>query len=184
MSEQRRTDQRETGQRETGQQETAQQRTEEHAAPGAGGGDLSRVRGKAPVAQVLCAALGLVLLALGVIGLAQLGVDDMGGTPAGAQGAVWGLGGSPLLNLAHTGLGVLLLLASTRNNGARVAGMVGGLIFTGLLAYDVVALIVRAPGDPFGSRAGTLVVHAVALLATALIASLAGRAAPAHQRGR
>ncbi|WP_219994227.1 DUF4383 domain-containing protein [Actinokineospora spheciospongiae] len=141
-------------------------------------GDGRHERAAAPrsPARWLCAALGAVLLVLGVVGLVQSGLDGFASTPAStAEGTVGGLGGSTLLNLVHIGLGLLALLAALRK-AARIAGLFGCLVFTALLAYDIVALIDNAPGEPAGVHTPILVVHGVGLLASIAIAWLEGRA--------
>lgn len=121
------------------------------------------------VARLACTALGLALLVIGIVGFAQSGLGGWGNTPAGTvEGTAGGLGGSTLLNVVHIILGALALLAALRN-GVRLAALFGILAFTGLLAYDVVALIANDAGDPLGPRWPALVVHGVALVVSLVL---------------
>lgn len=122
--------------------------------------------------RVLCAVVGIGLLALGVIGLARTGLGGLESSPEGVAPQTDAfLGGSGLMNLVHIGLGGLALLAALRG-GARLAGLFGILAFLGLLAYDVVALIADDPDDPLGSRWLSPVVHGLCLAASAAVVAL------------
>ncbi|WP_156755194.1 DUF4383 domain-containing protein [Actinokineospora pegani] len=124
-------------------------------------------------AQVVCATLGTVLLAVGVMGLISRGVDGFGDLTGRT---VLGLGGSPLLNSAHVVAGLVALVLARRALGAEIAGLVGGLTFLGFTVYDSVALINGAPGDPLSIQWPGLVLHSAALAASVLMVVLAGRA--------
>ncbi|MGX7828552.1 DUF4383 domain-containing protein [Actinokineospora sp. 24-640] len=125
------------------------------------------------VARLTCAAVGLALLVIGIVGFAQSGLGGWGNTPAGTvEGTAGGLGGSTLLNVVHMILGALALFAALRN-GVRLAALFGILAFTGLLAYDIVALIANDAGDPLGPRWPALLVHGIALAVSLLLTRLA-----------
>ena len=128
-------------------------------------------------ARAVCASLGVVLLTAGVLGLVSRGLGGFGDTTGET---VLGFGGSPLLNVAHLVLGLLALGLARRASGARIAGLVGGLTFLGLTAYDVVALVDGTPGEPLSIRWPGLVLHAVALVVSVLVTVLANR--DAHAR--
>ncbi|GAA4440674.1 DUF4383 domain-containing protein [Actinokineospora soli] len=123
-------------------------------------------------ARVVCGVLGVVLLAVGIVGLAQTGLSGFEPSPEGVAGRTDAfIGGSTLLNLVHVFFGALALLAAIRG-GARLAGLLGILAFAGLLAYDVVALIADDPDDPLGSRWPALVLHGIGLIAAIVVVML------------
>lgn len=135
--------------------------------------DRSRARGRAPVAQAVCAAVGVVFLVVGIIGLTQTGFSGFDGHQ---QGTVGGLGGTTLLNLVHTILGGLALIASRTNNGARAASMLGALAFLALTTYGVVSHLDDSPDEPLGLQWPATVLHIAGGLAAVFVVWSAGRA--------
>ncbi|OLR92961.1 DUF4383 domain-containing protein [Actinokineospora bangkokensis] len=127
-------------------------------------------------AQVAAAAVGVVLLVIGVLGLVDTGFSDFGSTPASSDATVVaGLGGSTLLNLAHVVLGAFALLCASGAGRVRLFGLVGSLAFLALTAYDVVSLINGAVGDPLGTHWPALILHVACLVVAGAVVFLSDR---------
>lgn len=138
----------------------------------------TRTRTPGHVQQAICAAIGVVLLVVGVAGLVEGGLGGMTSTPATvADPTVGGLGGSPLLNLWHVVFGVLALLGALRLRTAAIVGTVGSIAFLALTAYDVVALIAGQDGEPLNVRWPALCLHIAVWAAASTIVVLYFRTA-------
>jgi hypothetical protein len=138
----------------------------------------TRTRTPGHVQQAICAAIGVVLLVVGVAGLVQGGLDGMTSTPATvSESTVGGLGGSPLLNLWHLVVGVLALLCSLRLRTTAIVGIVGSIAFLALTAYDIVTLIAGQDGEPLNVRWPALCLHIAVWAAASTIVVLYFRTA-------
>lgn len=120
-------------------------------------------------ARLACLVFALLFLVVGVVGLVQGGWNIPRTVAPDAATTVGGLGGSPLLNLAHLMFGLLALLAVFSARGPELVGTVVSVALVVVIAYDVVALIARQPGEIFGVRWPGLVLHVVGLLALVVV---------------
>src|SRR5438105_4078977 len=106
----------------------------------------TRTRTGANWLRPVVAVLGLVYLALGIAGWLTPETATVGHV---TTGQVVGLfSASVLLNLVHTVVGVLGLLAATGRAGALVYCWVLFVGFLGMTAYGVLATAFSTPEDP------------------------------------
>ncbi|WP_329046565.1 DUF4383 domain-containing protein [Amycolatopsis sp. NBC_01488] len=129
------------------------------------------------------AVLGLLYLALGIAGWLTPGTATVGHV---TTGQVIGLfSASVVLNLVHTVVGVLGLLAATRHAGALIYCWVLFVGFLGMTAYGVLATAFSTPEDPINLNWADNWLHgltAVAGLVLGIAAARAGRAVSARGR--
>lgn len=85
------------------------------------GSRTARVRpeGLQPV-QILSGIVGLIYLAIGIIGFVVTGISDFTGT----DHTLLGFGTNPLHNIVHLGLGALGLIMMVRSASARLFGWI------------------------------------------------------------
>ncbi|MFI7675845.1 DUF4383 domain-containing protein [Actinophytocola sp. NPDC049390] len=96
-------------------------------------------------ARLIVLVLGVVYLALAVIGLAVLGWGSIRESENARLLGVFGL--SRLLIVAHGALGVIAVLAALRR-GASAFAAVATIVFVAMTAFGVVANVVGDVGDP------------------------------------
>lgn len=96
-------------------------------------------------ARLIVLVVGVVYLALAVAGLVLVG---WGGIRESESARFLGLlGVSRLLDIAHTVLGVVAVLAAVRRASSAFAA-VATIVFTAMAAFGVVANVVGDAGDP------------------------------------
>ncbi|WP_024876008.1 DUF4383 domain-containing protein [Saccharomonospora piscinae] len=119
--------------------------------------------------------LGLWYLALGIAGFA------VGGTGMGADvsRSVWLFGTSALLNIGHTGVGVLGLAATRSEATVRAFGWLGFFGFTGIFAYSVLAVTLSPLGNLANMRPGNVWLYAVTALLGLFVCVAPLRGSPA-----
>jgi hypothetical protein len=138
--------------------------------------------GRSRLPRTACAALGVGYVVLGILGLHEGGLGEMG-TDTVPPPSLGGLGGSPLLSYAHLVWGVAALLCALSVGSTQVLGMIGSVAFLGLVTYDVVALIASQPGEVFAVRWPAAVLHGVTwAVAVALYLAADAAKRPPHPR--
>jgi len=129
------------------------------------------------------AVLGLLYLALGIAGWLTPETATVGHV---TTGQVIGLfSSSVVLNLVHTVVGVLGLLAATRHAGALIYCWVLFVGLLGMTAYGVLATAFSTPEDPINLNWADNWLHgltAIAGLVLGIAAARAGRAVSARGR--
>lgn len=109
------------------------------------------------------AVLGLLYLALGIAGWLTPETATVGHV---TSSQVVGLfSASVLLNLVHTAVGVLGLLAATRGAGAIIYCWVLFVGFAGMTAYGVLATAFSTPEDPINVNWADNVLHGLTAVA-------------------
>jgi hypothetical protein len=104
----------------------------------------------------LAAASGLALVALGAIGLAVTGFDDLA-TDSDAN--LLGLEVNPLQNLLHLVTGVAALGLAATLRGARACGWMLAIVYGAVAAYNVIAMNEPAI-DLLGADGAGTILHA------------------------
>jgi hypothetical protein len=94
--------------------------------------------------RLLALLIGLVYLVLGVLGFFAAEPTHMGHD---ATNAVWIFSTSALLNIVHTAVGVLGIVASTKASGAQFYGWGLFVAFTGFTVYGIFAAATSSAGD-------------------------------------
>ncbi|MFF5990592.1 DUF4383 domain-containing protein [Prauserella flavalba] len=92
--------------------------------------------------QVVVGVVALWYLVMGITGFALH--DGMG--PESSR-TVWVFGVSTLLNIMHTAVGVLALIATRKAVTARLFGWASFFAFAGLTAYSILATVLDEWGD-------------------------------------
>ncbi|WP_410673953.1 DUF4383 domain-containing protein [Amycolatopsis sp. cmx-4-68] len=131
------------------------------------------------------AVLGLLYLALGIAGFLTPETAAVGHE---TSRAVWIFSVTPLLNVVHTAVGVLGLLAATRRAGSLIYCWVLFVGFAGMTAYGILATAFVNPEDPININWADNWLHgltAVAGLVLGIVAArTASRAAAARAGGK
>ena len=127
-------------------------------------------------ARLIAAVIGLVYLALGVAGFFTPGTAATGHDTGRT---VWLFSASGVLNIVHTVIGVLGLLAATKLPGALAYCWTLFVGFTGLTAYGVLATAFEPREDPINVNWADNWLHGLtALLALATAVATTRRFAP------
>ncbi|WP_410633023.1 DUF4383 domain-containing protein [Amycolatopsis sp. cmx-4-83] len=120
------------------------------------------------------AVVGLLYLALGVAGFLTPETAAVGHE---TSRAFWIFSLTPLLNLVHSAVGVLGLLAATRRTGAIIYCWVLFVGFAGMTAYGVLATSFSTPEDPINLNWADNGLHGLTALAALVLGIFAARAA-------
>lgn len=107
--------------------------------------------------QATVLLVGLCYLALGLAGFTTKGTG-MGPDPTRT---VWVFGVSALLNIGHTGVGVLGVAAVFHETVARAYGWLSFFAFTGLFAYSILAVTLSSTGNLANVRPANVWLYAV-----------------------
>jgi hypothetical protein len=126
------------------------------------------------------AVVGLLYLALGIAGFLTPETAAVGHE---TSRAVWIFSGTPLLNIVHTGVGVLGLLAATRRTGAIIYCWVLFVGFTGMTAYGILATAFVNPEDPVNLNWADNWLHGLTA-AAGLVLGIAGARAATRAAAR
>lgn len=141
----------------------------------------TRARTGANWLRPVVAVLGLLYLALGIAGWLSPETATVGHV---TTSRVLGLfSASVVLNLVHTVVGVLGLLAVTRRAGALIYCWLLFVGFLGMTAYGVLATAFSTPEDPVNLNWADDVLHgltAIAALVLGIAAARAGHAVSAR----
>ncbi|WP_158890445.1 DUF4383 domain-containing protein [Amycolatopsis anabasis] len=123
-------------------------------------------------ARGLALLLGLIYLALGVAGFFFAEGEQVTTNPGDVQHPVrnpenmlWIFAVSPLLNVVHTAVGVLGLVASLHGSGTRIYGWVLFAGFAGLTAYGILAAATGTSADPVNLNWADVWLHGLTALA-------------------
>ncbi|MEV5712423.1 DUF4383 domain-containing protein [Amycolatopsis mediterranei] len=119
------------------------------------------------------AVLGLLYLALGIAGFLTPETAAVGHETGRA---VWIFSATPLLNVVHTAVGVLGLLAATRRTGAIIYCWVLFVGFTGMTAYGILATAIVNPEDPINLNWADNWLHGLTAAAALVLGIVAARA--------
>ncbi|MEV6441434.1 DUF4383 domain-containing protein [Amycolatopsis sp. NPDC051716] len=119
------------------------------------------------------AVLGLLYLVLGIAGFLTPETAAVGHETGRA---VWIFSVTPLLNLVHTAVGVLGLLAATRRSGALIYCWVLFVGFTGMTAYGILATALVNPEDPINLNWADNWLHGLTAAAALVLGIVAARA--------
>ncbi|MEU4250448.1 DUF4383 domain-containing protein [Amycolatopsis sp. NPDC026612] len=120
------------------------------------------------------AVLGLLYLALGIAGFLTPETAAVGHE---TSRAVWIFSATPLLNIVHTGAGVLGLLAATRRPGAIIYCWVLFVGFTAMTAYGILATAFGNPEDPVNLNWADNWLHGLTAVAGLVLGIVAARSA-------
>lgn len=120
------------------------------------------------------AVLGLLYLVLGIAGFLTPETAAVGHE---TSRAVWIFSLTPLLNLLHTAVGVLGLLAATRRTGSIVYCWVLFAGFAGMTAYGVLSTAFGNPEDPVNLNWADNWLHGLTAAAGLVLGIVAARAA-------
>ncbi|MEV7099401.1 DUF4383 domain-containing protein [Amycolatopsis sp. NPDC051045] len=126
------------------------------------------------------AVVGLLYLALGIAGFLTPETAAVGHE---TSRAVWIFSVTPLLNIVHTGVGVLGLLAATRRTGAIIYCWVLFVGFTGMTAYGILATAFVNPEDPVNLNWADNWLHGLTA-AAGLVLGIAGARAATRAAAR
>ena len=118
------------------------------------------------------AVLGLLYLALGIAGFLTPETAAVGHE---TSRAVWIFSTTPLLNIVHTAVGVLGLLAATRRTGAIIYCWVLFVGFAGMTAYGVLATAFGNPEDPVNLNWADNWLHGLTAVAGLVLGIVAAR---------
>jgi len=118
------------------------------------------------------AVLGLLYLALGVAGFLTPETAAVGHE---TSRAVWIFSLTPLLNIVHTAVGVLGLLAATRRTGSIVYCWVLFAGFAGMTSYGVLATAFGNPEDPVNLNWADNWLHGLTAVAGLVLGIVAAR---------
>lgn len=139
------------------------------------------VSGVRPTLSMLRAAtlvIGLWYLAIGLTGFVTTS-NSMGADPSRS---VWVFGASALVNLGHTGVGIMGVLASRAEATTRAFGWMSFFGFTGLTAYGILAVTVSPLGNLANVLAANVVLYGISAVLGLLLCLLpvqpASRAGP------
>jgi hypothetical protein len=99
----------------------------------------------APRARLIVLVLGIVYLALAVIGFVTAGFQEFGPERPVRMLGVFGV--STLLSIVHTGLGAVLTVAALRKAATALAPA-ATVAFVALSAFGIVARVFGGTGDP------------------------------------
>ncbi|RSD21333.1 DUF4383 domain-containing protein [Amycolatopsis eburnea] len=133
----------------------------------------TRSRAGASWLRPVVAVIGLLYLVLGVAGFFTPETADVGHE---TTRTVWIFSVTPLLNLVHTVVGALGLLAATRRAGALIYCWVLFVGFAGMTAYGVLATAFSTPEDPINLNWAGNVLHGLTALAALVLGIFAARA--------
>lgn len=131
--------------------------------------------------RLVVAVVGLLYLTLGVAGFLTPETASIGHE---TSRAVWIFSATPLLNLVHTLVGVLGLLAATRRAGAVIYCWVLFVGFAGMTAYGVLSAAFVNPGDPINVNWAGNWLHGLTALAGLALGIAGGRAISAGSSRR
>ena len=118
------------------------------------------------------AVLGLLYLALGIAGFLTPETAAVGHE---TSRAVWIFSTTPLLNIVHTAVGVLGLLAAIRRTGAIIYCWVLFVGFAGMTAYGVLATAFGNPEDPVNLNWADNWLHGLTAVAGLVLGIVAAR---------
>ncbi|WP_410565051.1 DUF4383 domain-containing protein [Amycolatopsis sp. cmx-4-61] len=133
----------------------------------------NRPRAGASWLRPVVAVLGLLYLVLGIAGFLTPETAAVGHE---TSRAVWIFSGTPLLNLVHSAVGVLGLLAATRRTGAIIYCWVLFVGFTGMTAYGILATAIVNPEDPINLNWADNWLHGLTAVAALVLGILGARA--------
>jgi hypothetical protein len=133
-----------------------------------------RQRARPQPAQLLAAAVGIVYVVGGAVGLIRTGFGDFTGS---AHAPLLMFGVNPLHNVVHVAVGVLGLLMAMTLISARLFGwllfVVFGLLFVwGLMVIGVVPNVVARYGNPLNLNGADNWLHVVTAAVGLVIALL------------
>ncbi|KAA9153860.1 DUF4383 domain-containing protein [Amycolatopsis acidicola] len=136
-----------------------------------------RVSGIQPV-QVLAGLIGLVYLALGIVGFARTGFSDFAGNP---EVMLLGFMINPLHNLVHVVVGVLGIVMASSSATSRIFGWllflgfgvvsIWGLMITGIISRNPVS----GMGNPLNLNAADNWLHVVSAIVGLVLAVMPAR---------
>lgn len=115
--------------------------------------EAASVREPFGAAQFACLAVGILFVALGAIGLARSGLDELTSPTAD----VWRMGMTPLLSLIHLVVGAITLGGAASRSSSRGIAMVIGPM---LIAAGIVAMV--EPIDELGWTETNGIVYLIA----------------------
>jgi hypothetical protein len=120
------------------------------------------------------AVLGLLYLALGIAGFLTPETAAIGHE---TSRTVWIFSVTPLLNVVHTVVGVLGLLAATRRAGSLIYCWVLFVGFAGMTAYGILATAFSNPEDPININWADNWLHGLTSVAGLVLGIAAARTA-------
>lgn len=141
----------------------------------------NRSRSGPPWLRPAVAVLGLAYLALGVVGFLT---PETVGVGHNTTRAVWIFSTSTVLNLVHTVVGVLGLVAATRKAGALIYSWALFVGFAGMTAYGIFATAFTNPEDPINVNWADNWLHGLTSIAALALAIAATRAATGSAEAR
>ncbi len=115
--------------------------------------------------RTIVLVLGVVYLALAVIGLAVLGWGSIRESENARLLGVLGL--SRLLIIAHAAIGVVAIVAAVRR-GASAFAAPATILFVAMTAFGIVSNAIGDVGDPLHMTWGNVVLYALSAVACAL----------------
>jgi hypothetical protein len=127
------------------------------------------------------AVLGLLYLALGIAGFLTPETAAVGHE---TSRAVWIFSVNPVIDIVHTGVGVLGLLAATRRTGSIIYCWVLFVGFAGMTAYGVLATAFGNPEDPINVNWADNVLHGLTAVAGLVLGIAGARAAARREEHR
>ncbi|MEU8633590.1 DUF4383 domain-containing protein [Amycolatopsis sp. NPDC048633] len=148
--------------------------------------DTSERRGQGTPVRLAALSLGVVYFVLGVAGFFVPG--NAGSTSAGPFGThqpqytflIFSV--SPLMNVLHTLVGVLGLLAARKVTGTAIYTLALAIGFAGFNAYSILVLTVGT-GDRINLNWADVILHLVTMAGAALLSYAAFRVLRARRAG-
>ncbi len=125
-------------------------------------------------ARAIVLVLGVVYLALAVIGLAVLGWGSIRESENARLLGVFGL--SRLLIVAHGAIGVIAVLSALRR-GATAFAAVATIVFVAMAAFGIVANAVGDVGDPLHMTWWNVGLYLLSAVACVFVYTMRARAA-------
>ncbi|WP_026455286.1 DUF4383 domain-containing protein [Saccharomonospora iraqiensis] len=127
--------------------------------------------GLRPTLSMLRAAtllIGLWYLVIGLVGFITTS-NSMGADPSRS---VWVFGVSALVNIGHTGVGIMGVLAARSEETTRAFGWMAFFGFTGLTAYGILAVTVSPLGNLANVNAANVVLYGISAVLGLLLCLL------------
>ncbi len=108
---------------------------------------MSTAAGMRSPAQMFGLAFGVVYIAVGLVGFAITGFDDFA-SESGKELLVFAI--NPLHNIAHIGVGALLLAGSRTHDAAKTMNLLVGIVYALLGVLGLAGAVAVAVADGLG----------------------------------
>lgn len=92
-------------------------------------------------AQLFALVFGVIYLVVGLVGFAVTGFDNFASEVPGEKLIVFAI--NPLHNIAHLGVGVLLLIGSSRHETAKSVNLMVGIVYLLLAILGFAGILIE-----------------------------------------